>query len=409
MDFVAHSTVADGFNPATLNTATYITGTTGSATAEGTTTDASGNTYTVGTITDTSGNKQGYVAKYDSSLNQVYLFTFQAVDNTAPDIVFINTQAHAAAVDAVGNVYVAGTAIDQSSGDHNAYTLKINAAGTAIIWGNALDGPGNVTTGGGIAVKDPNSDGNGLAVLSGTLTLGPGNDNLYIARWNATGTDVVPGDGGFYYYYTFGAGIQTHSLGVALNNASTVSTPGSLGYIAGNIVQISGEQDMLALQFTNGSAQQGGVWADELNNSGTNSFTGVAVKPNDTSYYSATVASSGTTVGLVVGYAADGGTGTPLFQTGLANAVTLNAIAVSSTGNIYVAGSSSSGAYVAQLDTTGTFVADLSFGAAGDVANSISAGSTIWVVGNTTSPTLSTDGTTLNGTQDGFLASITLP
>jgi hypothetical protein len=430
IDFKAESTVADGIFPNTLNSATYITGAPGTATASGTTIDSAGNTYTTGTITDLSGSKQGYVTKYNSAMQQQYLFTYQAVDNTAPTITFVNTEGHAIAVDAVGNVYVAGTAVDASSGDHNAYTLKINALGTAIIWGNALDGPGNVTTGDGIAVKDPNSDGNGFAVLVGTLNLpatipppdNPG-DNLYIARWNVAGDDVVAGDHiggvGYYFYWIFSGtpgAINTHASAVALNNTSTATTPGGIGYIAGNIVDSmgTGDQNELAFSFTNDvNQQQGGRFALLFRNVGssTDSLTGVAANPDDSSVYSGTINFMGT--GPVEGTVAGLDTAGNLNFAGAdANATALNSVTVDSAGNIFAAGASATGAYVAEIDSTGmTLLGDMSFGAAGDVANGVIAASsgTVWVVGNTTSSTLATDGTTLMGAQDGFLASVTLP
>src|SRR5438105_9434607 len=79
MDFVAQSTVAGGVHDMlSLSTATYLTGTTGAATARGIALGQDGSTYQTGTITE-NGSEQGYVAKYDPSGKQVYLFKFQAV------------------------------------------------------------------------------------------------------------------------------------------------------------------------------------------------------------------------------------------------------------------------------------------------------------------------------------------
>jgi hypothetical protein len=425
MDFVAQRTLADQHrfsNMLTLNTATYITGTIGSATARGIALGQDGSTYETGTIT-TNGSEEGYVAKYDPNGKQVYLFTFQAVDDTAhPSITFMTTEGHALAVDGVGNVYVAGTAIDASSGNHNAYTLKISADGTAILWGIGLDGPGNpatgnITTGDGIAVNDPNNDGNGLAVVTGTLTIPAGQqsagDHLYLVRWNADGTSEVSQDNRSYTYYTFGlSDLGSHGKSVALDTNSTVSTPGALAYIAGNIL-INGKQQILAVQVSNGSDPLGlPNWSVTLENASTiDSLTGVVVKPDDTCVFAGTVYLNPITEGFVWSLDVKGNS---LFTTRHRAASSYNAIAVDSAGNLFTTGAAANpsrgGIYLAMLDNKGQLVSDLQFGDVGtvDAGYGIVATSsgTLWVVGDTTSSSLSTDGTMRNGTQDGFLASV---
>jgi hypothetical protein len=421
-DFVAQSTVADVFTPKlALNTATYATGTTGSAMARGTALGQDGSTYVTGTIT-LNGGEQGYVAKYAPNGTRDYLMTFQAVDNTAIDITFKDTEGHALAVDGLGNAYVAGTAIDASSGDHNAYTLKISADGTMIDWGIAFDGPNNVSTGDGIAVNDPNNNGNGQAVLTGTFTntdatMGTVGDHIFAVRWTADGSNAD-----FANFFTFGDGdTGSHGKAVALNTNSTNSTPGSLAYLAGNII-LNGTQQTLAFQFDNGTDTGAGTgnWSATLTNSSnlastTDTLTGVAVNPDDTSVYSGTVSTASASEGIVVSYPANASQGMPLFTAVLHNALSLNAIALDGPGNVYTTGAaanpSSGGIYVAALDHMGNFVSDLQFGDIGSVDAGYgvvaTSSSSVWVVGDTTLSSLSTDGTTLNGTQDGFLASVT--
>jgi hypothetical protein len=414
IEFALQSTAANGVSDMlALNTATYLTGTTGAGTARGIALGQDGTTYETGTIT-VNGSAKGYVAKYSSSGTQVYFTTFQAMDFTAPDFTFTNTEGHAIAVDSIGQAYVTGTAIDASSGDHNAYTMKFSADGTTVLWGNAFDGPGNLTTGDGIAVLDPNNDGNGHAIATGTFTnadtsVAPAGDYVTLTRWTVDGTNAD-----YSFFYAFTSASATHGKAVALNTNSTVSTPGSLAYIAGNIT-IGGEQDTLAFQLN--STTGNGKWGARLTDPGSTSdtLTGVAVNPDDTSVYSGTLTNGSSTGGVVTGYAADGGGGQTLFQAGLGDALSANAVTVDSAGNIYVTGAaanpSTGGVIIASLNNTASMLlSELQFGGTGTVDAGygivVTTSGSLWVVGDTTSSSLSTDGSTLNGTQDGFLASV---
>lgn len=141
----------------------------------------------------------------------------------------------------------------------------------------------------------------------------------------------------------------------------------------------------------------------------------MAVNPDDNSVYSGTVSTASATVGIVVSYPASASQGVPLFVTNLQNASSLNAVTLDSAGNIYTTGAaanpSSGGVYVAALDNTGTVVSELQFSDTGTIDAGygivVTGSGSLWVVGDTTLSSLATDGTTLNGTQDGFLASVT--
>jgi hypothetical protein len=396
----------EGFNPtATLNTATYITGTTGSATAAATTADSSGNTYTAGTITDTSGNVSAYVAKYDSSGNQVYLSTFQLQDSS---MTTLNTKGLAVAVDSSGDAFIAGTTANPNTSVQDAFTAKLSSDGSQIVWADDL---GSQTTGAGISVKS-----DGTSVTTGTYSgASDGLNHLFAIRLSADGSSAD-----YYYYYQFGTTTMpdlyaTQGNAVALNNNSTVSTKGSLAVIAGNIIFTDStgntNQDVFTFEIDNGTnalTEGNGKWANLLTDTNPDTLTGAAFNTDDTPVMSGTLTTSTGTVGVLLKYPADGGMGNPTFANTDANATAFNAIAIDSNGNLYAAGTSSTGAYVAKISSDGaTIIDDISFGTTGDSANGVSAGSKIWVVGSTTSSTLSTDTTTLNGTQDGFLANIT--
>ena len=98
----------------------------------------------------------------------------------------------------------------------------------------------------------------------------------------------------------------------------------------------------------------------------------------------------------------------------LQNATTLNAVAMDAAGNIYATGAATDptagGVYVVSLDGVGNLLAEMQFGGSTtvDAGYGIAVTSTgsLWIVGDTTLATLATDGTTLNGTQDGFLATV---
>ena len=420
MNGVVHTTMANGVQPMiTLATATYITGTTGSATGRGIALGQDGSTYETGTII-LGGSNEAYVAKYDPNGKQVYFVPFQLMDNANTPV---STEANALAVDSAGNTYIAGTVLDATSVSHG-YVAKMSADGTALIWTGSFRGP---STGNGIAVYDPNHDGNGHAVVAGTLrltdaTLGPLGDHVFAARASVDGTSLD-----YEFFYTFGADDGgSHGNAIALNTNSIKSPPGSLAYIAGNIV-FDGNQQILAVQLDNSNPSAGSLlWSrtlsDNIPTPNIDTLTGVAVNPDDSSVYSGTAASAGPeTVGIVIGYPADGGPlnqPPPTLSVLLGHARSLNAIAIDSAGNIYTTGaaadpSSLGGIYLAALDNTGQFVSDIQLGDFGmvDAGYGVVATSSglLWAVGDTTSSSFSTDGTMLNGTQDGWLAAFTVP
>jgi hypothetical protein len=399
-----------------LNTATYITGTTGSATAQGIAVGPDGSTFETGTIS-LGGRQEAYLAKYDVSGRQVYFDPFQLKDTNNA---LLNTMGSAVAVDDTGNAYVAGTIVNSSFVDQ-AFAVKISGDGTKMVWVGRLLGP---STAAGIAVSDPNHNGQGQAVVTGTLTInnvsvGPLGDHVLVARLTADGMALD-----YEIYFSLGnSDGGSHGEAVALNNNSSASTPGSLAYVAGNII-LNGSQQFLALQFDNSTGTTAGnlIWARTLSNTtpapNTDTLTGVAVKADDSSVYSGVANATSGTVGFVVGYPPDGGPVSqlpPILTQLQTRARSLNAVAVDSAGSIYVTGAAANpspqgGVYVAELDSQGHFLSDLQFGDSGTVdagyGIAVTSSGPLWLVGDTTSPSFSTDGTTLNGTQDGWLASV---
>jgi hypothetical protein len=96
--------------------------------------------------------------------------------------------------------------------------------------------------------------------------------------------------------------------------------------------------------------------------------------------------------------------------------LTGNGIARDAAGNLYVTGADSSGqAYISQLSGTGTILDYTVFGGTGgsDVGNAVAVRGSdghVFAVGTTNSSDFPvTDGSTLNGTTDGFLTEWTYP
>ena len=126
-----------------LSKATFITGTTGAATARAVTLGQDNSTYQAGTITE-SGSEAAYAAKYDPNGVPVFRSSFQLTDNNNNNL---NTEGNAVAVDGIGNVYVGGTYVDTAAVPHS-YGVKVSADGTAISWVHTFVGPIGRTHGG---------------------------------------------------------------------------------------------------------------------------------------------------------------------------------------------------------------------------------------------------------------------
>ncbi|HLJ94430.1 MAG TPA: hypothetical protein VKU02_14685 [Gemmataceae bacterium] len=405
----AHSIFADGVEPMlSLSTATYITGTMGTATARGTALGGDGSTFQAGTVTQ-NGSQEAYVAKYTPNGTQVYLTTIQLLDSNSNPL---NTLGTGVAVDGLGDAYLGGTVIDGAGANHS-YGVKLSPDGQTVVWVHSFQAG---TTTQGIAVSDPNNDGTGIVAWTGTLTFtnpsqGPVGDHVILAEYAADGT------GNLAFYYTFTGNPTTQGDAIALNTNSVFSTPGSLIYLAGNIT-LNGNEQTLAFQLD--ATTGNGNWArtDGADFASPASLTGVAVNADDSSVYSGTTSTSTGTNGIVVGYPANGGPvgQPPTFATTLSNALSLNAITVDAAGNIYATGAatdpSTGGVYVAKLDSSGNILSELQFGGTGTVDAGygvvVTSSGSLWVVGDTTLASLATDGSTLNGTQDGFLAAVSV-
>ncbi|MGE0330061.1 MAG: SBBP repeat-containing protein [Ramlibacter sp.] len=227
-----------------LDYASYF-GSAGSAadTGLGVAVDSAGSVYITGrttaaltTLVGNGGSGDIFVAKYSADLSTLVYAT--RIGGTGDD------QGNAIAVDSTGAAAVTGwtksnnfpteAAIDTSlSGSQNAVVLRLNAAGTALVFstyygGTALGATG-ITTGNAIAVDASNnvyaagqaSRGSGATGLGGLLggLLGGGPDDAFVLKLNASGAQQ--------YNVAFGGNGTDGINGIAVDASGSVYIVGT--------------------------------------------------------------------------------------------------------------------------------------------------------------------------------------
>lgn len=387
---------------ASLNWSTFVTETSTTATGRAVAVDALGNSYVTGS-TDEGTNESAFIAKYDSNGNQLYFTKFQAVD---PDgFTFMNSEGHGIAVDQGTNAYVVGKALNVETGNTYAVAIKFDRSGNIF--------PGY---GGGIghSLSDTENDSaeavavdqNGQATLTGTFQINGGQTDIFALKYNAAGSRELWGN---YYHFPGYSG--------SAGRAITVDQTGAAAYIAGSILPTGAQNNQIFVwKFDNmkgPGGNPGTIYALTSSDSADDTLTGIAVDGNGNPFVVGTINNQGTTNGYWAEINSDG--------TDLANAeildgtFTTTAIALDGADNSYLTGSAPSSAgdttghaLVAKLDVTGMPVDATVL--AGDKAET-GAGiayfnGTVSLIGTTTSDNVSTDATTLVGTQDALLANI---
>jgi hypothetical protein len=392
--------------------ATYVTNTATIATGQAIAVDANGNVYVTG-ATDEGTTKQAFVAAYDSTGNQLFLTKFQAVDvgaNGTPVVHYSHSEGLGIALDGNGNIYVTGQATNPNTRLQDAFVMRLSNSGQVdATYGVGFDtgGLGNVN-GTGIAVTQ-----DGTATIVGSARF-VGND-VFMAQIGANGVvnygnAFPPAD------FPIGPYQAVTGSGVAL------SLDGTMAYIAGTGTRSDGTTDITVILIDTATGSQAGVSA-ATNPGGTGG--GIVVGADGTVYEAATVSISAN--GQTATYAGalswkpdltttnyeeyDAG------QTEATPSLTGTGIAVDPTGYVYVTGTASDGlggirALVDRFDTQGA-VADntlqIAENGSGNEAGwgiAYSPDGTVYVTGDTSSSNLSTDGTTLNGQQDAFVANV---
>jgi uncharacterized repeat protein (TIGR01451 family) len=277
--------------------------------------------------------------------------------------------AHAIAVDAAGNAYVAGNTSSANfptanalqaanAGTFDVFVTKINAAGSALVYSTYLGGSG-IDSGQGIAVDSAgNAHVTGYtdslnfpAVNAVQAAYGGGGLDAFVAKLNAAGTALV-------YSSYLGGSDTDQGAGIAVDGAGNAVVAGdtaSTNFPTANALQaaLGGNPDGFVTKLN--AAGSALVYSTYLGGSGFDRASGVAVDAAGSAYVSGvTVSTNFPTVNAV--QASNGGSvdafvtklnaaGTALVYStylGGANGEQAHAIAVDGAGNAFVAGSTSS-------------------------------------------------------------------
>jgi hypothetical protein len=376
----------------------YVTGAAGSASAEGVAVGADGSVYVTGFLNDAtvSPNQLAYVKKVTGGT--VAYFTAFAV---FPDTDTGSTaEGTAIAVDAGGNAYVSGKAHHSTDNSDNGIYLKLDPTGGTAVYFFYQPGGGPVSTN-GVAI-----DTAGDAVYTGMYSPTATEHDLLAVRFTPTGTET------YGFYYTFGPGSSSQG------NADAMPGTGASTSIVGaaNIPGTTTAQNAFEAKLdATGTPTAAAVLTDPT----TDTASAIVLDAAGNSYVAGTLDIGGPTqTGLAAEI--DPTLATIIWSTPLAGAssasLTANGIARDAAGNVYVTGADASGkAYVSQLSGTGTILDYTVFGGTGgsDVGNAIAVRASdghVFDVGTTNSSDFPvTDGSTLNGTTDGFLTEWTFP
>ena len=397
---------ADGNNPpppSALGWATYVTGTGTDAAGLGVATDPNQNVYVAGS----EGNgaaMMAFVAEYAVDGTPIYYNEFHAIDPT-PGFTYGQTAAHAVAVDASGNAYVAGAAVRLETGNTQAFCMKLDANG------NIVNGYG----GGVAAAANGDSSGDGIAVDAlGQATLV---GSAYFPAAHATYAAAVKynAQGGAIPIYA--AGYQVSGFDDSAAKGIALDATGDNAYLVGSIyASHASVTSILALKIDNTGPMAGRHVSYTLtanSDPGPDVLNAVAVDGDGNAYVVGTV----TNQGPAAAYAAEiNATGDAFLFTDIFDGVDSGTgVDRDNANNVtYVCGSGILPAdnhrhgVIAELGDSGQL--QDSYITAGDTMDASQGlafnGGIAFMVGTTSSTQLSTDGTTLNGNTDAFLMAV---
>jgi uncharacterized delta-60 repeat protein len=278
--------------------------------------DGSGNSYVAG-WSDRNGNFDFDYAtiKYNASGTQQWVARYNGPGNGID-------RANAIAVDNAGNVYVTGTSWGSGS-NYDYATIKYNASG-AEEWVVRYNGPGNdydeataitVDSSGSVYVT-------GLSVGSGTL------DDYATIKYNASGTEQ------WVARYN-GPGNDTDvAKAIAVDAAGNV-------YVTGSSIGSGSQQDYATIEYNESGAEE---WVARYNGPGNDVdfANAIAIDVSGNVYVTGSSVGSGTDSDYAtIKYNASGAEEWVARYNGPGNSIDEgNAIAIDSSGNVYVTGDS---------------------------------------------------------------------
>ncbi len=306
-------------------------------------TDASGNVYVVG-FTDggIDGNiKQGsydfFLTKYDISGKK--LFTKQS------GVAGALALAYDVAIDAAGNVYVAGYTnggLDGNtlSGTQDLFLTKYSSSGVKLFT-KLMGAAGSMTQAFSISI-----DASGNVYVVGTTTGGldgnarTGTEDFFVTKFNSSGAKQFTKQMGVVGGVTFGQSVATDASGNVYVSGITS------GGLDGNT--LTGDQDLFVIKYDSSGAKQ---FTKQMGTAGIRTITHSVATDNSGNVYVTGNTSGGldgnTLTGLsdffVVKY---DGNGTKQFtkQVGVAGRFTEGwSVATDVSGNVYVAGNTTGG------------------------------------------------------------------
>ena len=314
------------------------------------------------------------------------------------------------AVDSAGNAYVTGTTGSTQAtfpvtggpdlthnGGYDAFVIKINATGTALVYAGYIGGSGN-DHGDGIAV-----DGVGNAYITGytqsteatfpvtggpdlTFNGGNGYGDAFVTKVNAAGTALI------YAGYIGGVdndrsgGIAVDSAGNAYVTGLTDSTEGTFPVTGGPDLTHNGGSDAFVAKVN--AAGTTLIYAGYLGGSGSDAGNGIAVDGVGNAYITGNTTSRQATFPVTVG-----------------PDLTYNGGFSSNYGDAFVAKVNAAGTALVYAGYIGGSNIDYGFGIAVDNAGNAYVTGRTWSSEATFPATVGPD-LTFNGTQDAFVAKV---